>query len=293
MPLEARPGNMIQVDDLQYRYPKAEKPAIDGLRFEVAQGEIFGFLGPNGAGKSTTQKILIGLLRKYGGSVSVLGKPLDEWDSSFYEHIGVAFEFPNHFLKLTGLENLTYFRSLYSEGTLSPQELLKQVDLADDGAMPVSQYSKGMKNRLSVARALLNDPELLFLDEPTAGLDPVGGRRIKQLIRQQREAGKTVFLITHDMVVADQLCDRVAFIIDGGIELIEVPRRLKLQYGEHQVRVEYQSADGTEGIEFPLAGLGDNADFLGVLRSREIQTIHTLEATLEDVFIRVTGRSLQ
>ena len=284
---------MIQVRDLRYTYLKADRPAVEDLRFEVEEGEIFGLLGPNGAGKSTTQKILIGLLRGYEGDVSVLGKPLAEWGSDYYEHLGVAFEFPNHYLKLTGFENLAYFRSLYRGRTLSPGELLERVGLADDGAMLVSQYSKGMKNRLSVARSLLNDPELLFLDEPTAGLDPVGGREIKELIREQRQAGKTVFLTTHDMVVADDLCDRVAFVVDGKLELIDTPRELELRYGDRRVRVEYGAGESAAHREFPLDGLGDNVEFLDLLRTNEVQTIHTLEAKLEEIFIQVTGRSLR
>jgi len=135
--------------------------------------------------------------------------------------------------------------------------------------MPVSQYSKGMKNRLSVARALLHHPELLFLDEPTAGLDPVNARRIRELIKAQKQAGKTIFLTTHDMTVADELCDRVAFIVDGQIRLIDRPRELKLRYGQARVRVEYRSVNGSESREFPLAGLGDNAGFLDLLRRDE------------------------
>lgn len=283
---------MIDVRDLSYTYSGAALPAVDALEFGVARGEIFGLLGPNGAGKSTTQKILVGLLREYRGAVSVLGRPLSRWGPDYYERIGVAFEFPNHYLKLTGTENLTYFRALYAGRTLAPQELLDQVDLADSGRMPVSRYSKGMKKRLSVARALLNDPEVLFLDEPTAGLDPVSARRIKALIRSQRDRGKTVFLTTHDMVVADQLCDRVAFVVDGAIRLVETPRELKLRYGEARVRVEYGLDGRIEEREFGLAGLGDDAEFVRLLREREVQTIHTLEATLEDVFIQVTGRRL-
>ncbi len=141
----------IEVNDLTYTYPKTTKPAIQGLSFHIERGELFGFLGPSGAGKSTTQKILIGLLKNYTGTISVLGKDLREWKSDYYEWIGVSFEFPNHFLKLTALENLTYFSQLYSGETESPQALLELVGLADDGQMPVSQYSKGMKNRLSAS----------------------------------------------------------------------------------------------------------------------------------------------
>ena len=285
---------VIKVDKLGFRYPKAERHAVDGLGFAVERGEIFGFLGPNGAGKSTTQKILIGLLRDHDGSVEMLGRPLANWESDYYEHLGVVFEFPNHYLKLTARENLTYFGALYRDDTRSAEELLELVGLTDDADTPVAQFSKGMKHRLSVARALLNDPEILFLDEPTAGLDPVSARRVKQIILDEREDGKTVFLTTHDMTVADQLCDRVGFIVDGRIALIDSPRRLKIEHGVPRLRIEFDGGGESqvESREFSLAGLGENEDFLRLLKEREVQTMHSLEATLEDVFIRVTGRSL-
>ncbi len=283
---------VIEVSELSYTYQGTERAAIGALEFGIGRGEIFGLLGPNGAGKSTTQKILIGLLRDYRGDVRVLGKNLSDWGSGYYERVGVAFEFPNHYLKLTGHENLAYFRSLYEGPTQLPSDLLRRVDLTAAAAKPVSQYSKGMKRRLSVARALLNDPELLFLDEPTGGLDPVGGRRIKELIREQSDLGRTVFLTTHDMAVADDLCDRVAFIVDGAITTIDSPRQLKLRHGEARVRVEFADGEATASQAFPLADLADNPSFLELLRQREIQTIHSLEATLEDVFIQITGRSL-
>lgn len=283
---------MINVTDLTFTYTGTTQPAIRDLNFSIQPGEIFGFLGPSGAGKSTTQKILIGLLRDFKGEVSVMGKDLKSWGPDYYENIGVSFEVPNHYLKLTGVENLIYFGSLYAGETLEPNELLASVGLENDGEMLVSQYSKGMKNRLNVARSMLNKPNLLFMDEPTAGLDPVNARRIKDLIRAQKEAGKTIFLATHDMTVADELCDRLAFIVDGQISLIDSPRKLKLSYGKPLVRVEYLSNGSTEFQDFPLDGLADNPDFLSLLRDNHIQTIHSQEATLETIFIQVTGRSL-
>jgi len=284
---------MIRVDKLTFTYDKAGKPAVERLDFSIECGEIFGFLGPSGAGKSTTQKVLIGLLKDYQGTITVLGRDLGQWKSDYYERIGVSFESPNHYLKLTGLENLTYFSSLYQGNPLPPQTLLDMVGLSGDGGMLVSQYSKGMKNRLSVARSLLHNPELIFMDEPTVGLDPVNARRIKELIKAQKASGKTVFLTTHDMTVADELCDRIAFIVHGRIALIDTPRELKLRSGQRKVRVEYQTMNGTEGRAFPLKGLGDNTDFLHLVRTHDIQTIHSQEATLEDIFIQVTGLKLQ
>ncbi|MFQ5527110.1 MAG: ABC transporter ATP-binding protein [Thermoanaerobaculia bacterium] len=284
---------MISARNLTFSYPNTTAPAVRGLDFSVERGEIFGFLGPNGAGKSTTQKILIRLLSEFEGEVEVFGRDLRGWANDYYEQVGVSFELPNHYLKLSAVENLTYFRALYAGKTRGPEELLGLVGLGRDGEVPVSQFSKGMKTRLSIARSLLNDPELIFLDEPTTGLDPVGARELKELIIAQKTVGKTVFLTTHDMTVADELCDRVAFIVDGRIELIDAPRNLKLEHGQHRVRLEFLRDGRTERREFPLEGLGENSSFLEVLRTQDVQTLHTLEASLEDVFIKVTGRELE
>ncbi len=283
---------MIEVEKLNFTYAKADVPALEDVCFDVQRGEIFGFLGPSGAGKSTTQKILIGLLKGFQGRVTVLGKDLSGWKSEYYERIGVSFELPNHFLKLTAIENLAYFSSLYRRPTHTPQAVLELVGLHEDGDRRVGEYSKGMKSRLNVARALLHDPDVLFLDEPTSGQDPVNARRLKELIKAQQHAGKTIFLTTHDMAVADELCDRVALIVDGRIKLIDAPRTLKLQYGHPSVRVEYQANSHQERAEFALAGLDRNDAFLSILREDNVLTIHSQEATLEDVFIRATGRSL-
>ena len=284
---------VVDVDGLTFTYASATTPAVRNLSFRIDRGEIFGFLGPNGAGKSTTQKVLIGLLRGYGGAVSVLGRDLAAWGADYYEQIGVSFELPNHYLRLTGAENLSYFGALYRGQTRRPEALLERVGLADDGERLVSQYSKGMQTRLGVARALLNDPRLIFMDEPTMGLDPSNARRIKNLIQEQKQAGSTVFLTTHDMTVADELCDRVAFIVNAEIRLVESPHDLKLAHGARTLVVEY-GLDGSPGRrEFPLDGLGANAEFLALLRDATVHTLHTQEATLEDVFLRVTGHSLR
>jgi fluoroquinolone transport system ATP-binding protein len=283
---------VIDVSDLHFTYAHSNHAAVRGLTFVVERGEIFGFLGPSGAGKSTTQKVLIGLLEGYQGFVRVRGKEVAAWTADDYERIGVSFEAPNHFLKLTGLENLRYFAALYHGATRAPAALLESVGLESDGNRRVGEYSKGMKCRLSIARCVLNNPDLMFLDEPTGGLDPVNMQRVKDLIRTERERGATVFLTTHDMAAADELCDRVAFIVDGRIARIDSPRALKLEHGERTVRVEYRSGGRVIHTDYPLDGLADNAAFHQVLRERDVQTIHTREATLADVFIRVTGRAL-
>ncbi len=282
---------MISVHDLSYTYPGTARPAIAGLSFTVERGEIFGFLGPSGAGKSTTQKILMRLLRGYQGEVSALGRDLGRWGANYYERVGVGFELPNHFMRLTARRNLAYFAALYSRPTRDPDELLGLLGLGDDADTPVERFSKGMQTRLGVARALLHRPELIFLDEPTTGLDPVSARQVKELIRAQRDEGRTVVLTTHNMALADELCDRVALIVDGRIAQIDTPRALRLRYGAPRVRVEYLNGD-LHCAEFPLEGLADNGAFQRLLREEGLQTIHSREASLEDVFIAVTGRSL-
>lgn len=283
---------MISVSNLSFTYPKTKNPAVEGVSFEVPKGEIFGFLGPSGAGKSTTQKILIRLLQGYHGDIRLMGKPLEQWDKSFYNHVGVGFELPNHFGKLTALENLRFFGAFYDRPLRDPMELLSRVGLEEDAHKRVSEFSKGMKMRLNFVRAIMHSPELLFFDEPTSGLDPVNARRIKDLILEQRQEGKTVFLTTHVMHDADELCHRIAFIVDGKIALIDSPKALKLKYGRRLVKVEYLNGTVREE-EFPIDGIGSNDSFLRILREEEVQTIHTEEATLDDIFIEVTGTRLQ
>ena len=285
---------MIKAENLSYTYPGASVQTLHGLSFEIAEREIFGFLGPSGAGKSTTQKILTGLLKSYDGHIEVLGRELKDWGQDYYEHIGVSFELPNHYLKLTALENLNYFQSLYSGKTERAEEVLEWVGLIDDANKRVGEFSKGMKIRLNVARSLIHCPSLLFLDEPTSGLDPVNARNIKDLILELRAKGTTVFITTHDMTVADELCDRVAFITAGRVATIDQPEALKKQHGARRIRVEYlNKASAIEQETFDLDGLGQDEAFLTLLRSaKRIETMHSQESTLEQVFIEVTGQEL-
>jgi fluoroquinolone transport system ATP-binding protein len=282
----------IRVDELTLTYPGAQRAAIQNVTFAVERGQIFGFLGPSGAGKSTTQNILIRLLEGYGGVVQVLGRDLRAWGADYYRRIGVAFESPNHYMKLTARENLELFAGLYGAPPSVIDGLLDRVGLGADAGKRVEEFSKGMRGRLTLARALLHQPELLFLDEPTAGLDPVTARRIRQVIRDARAAGATIFLTTHDMTTADELCDRVAFLVDGTIVAASPPRALRLAHGRRVVRVEALRNGARAVEEFPLAGLADNASFLAALRADHIETIHSSETTLEDVFVLMTGRKL-
>lgn len=284
---------VIDVAELTYTYSGAAAPAVRDISFSVCEEEIFGFLGPSGAGKSTTQKVLTGLLDDYTGHISVFGNEVADHTGEYYERIGISSEAPNHYLKLTGRENLELFGALYESETRDPLEVLDLVGLADDADEKVGGYSKGMKGRLNVARALLHDPDLLFLDEPTNGLDPMNARKLKDIMLDLQADGKTVFITTHNMTVADQLCDRVAFMIDGELPVIDAPKALKRAHGKRRVRIELRRDGRLESREFDLDTLDENESFEALLDSGDIETIHTEEATLEDVFLAVTGEELQ
>lgn len=284
---------MIRVENLSYTYPGADKPVLKGFSFDIQEGEIFGFLGPSGAGKSTTQKVMNGLLKGFGGSVHINGTDLSRMERSFYEKIGVAFEFPNLYLKLTALENLQLFASFFKSETRDPEELLGLVQLLGDRDTKVEAFSKGMKMRLNFIRALVNKPEILFLDEPTAGLDPGNSRIMKDIILDLQQKGVTIFLTTHHMDDAGELCNRLAFMVEGKLPVIDSTQELRLQHGKKTVRVEYREKGEAESAEFSMDQLAVNPEFTDILKNREILTIHTQEASLEDIFIKVTGQQLK
>ena len=284
-------SSVIRVEELRFRFAGAARDAVDGISFEVGEGEVFGFLGPNGAGKSTTQHVLTGQLGGYRGQAEVLGRSLAQWRSDLYQRIGVGFELPAYFPKLTARENLAAFAGLYRGATLTPLAALELVGLAEVADQRPTTFSKGMKMRLNLARALLHRPDVLFLDEPTAGLDPNHAAQVHEVIRARAAAGNTVFLTTHDMDTVDQLCDRVAFLLDGRIRAIDTPRALRLAHGQPRVCVESRSDGQLRTSEFPLTVPTDPA-LLALLRDAAVETIHTREATLRDVFIAVTGGRL-
>ena len=296
--VEARPPSpanspVIDVRSLSFGYPDTVRPAVHDMTFNVGRGEIFGFLGPSGAGKSTTQKLLIGLLREHDGDVTVWGREPAEWGPDYYQRVGVSFELPNHYQKLTGLENLRFFAEMYAGDTRDPRELLAAVGLSDAADTRVGTYSKGMQMRLTFARSLINDPELLFLDEPTSGLDPVNARNVRDMILGLKARGRTVFLTTHDMATANELCDRVAFVVDGSIVALDTPAELRIARSRRLVSVEYRGAEGELATaEFAMDGLADDPAFHDLLRTHHVETIHSGEATLDDVFVDVTGRKL-
>ena len=281
---------MIEVKDLTFSYGK-DKQALHGLDFTVEDGEIFGFLGPNGSGKSTTQKILTGILKGHGGKVSLFGQDISAAQrQEFFQKIGVLFEFPYLYANLSAVDNLKYFSSFYpKEQIRSIEEVLEELEFKPDFfKKPVSSYSKGMRQRASMARALISNPKLLFLDEPTSGLDPSGAVLFRKIIEEERKKGTTVFLTTHNMLDADLLCDRVAFIADGEIKALDTPKNLKERNSNHRVVIDYlyQGKREEKTIEAPEleAGIPFAHD--------EIISIHSQEPTLEDMFIQYTGRGL-
>jgi fluoroquinolone transport system ATP-binding protein len=265
---------------------------VDDISFTIEKGEIFGFLGPSGAGKSTTQGIITGLVPLQQGRVTVNDVPVKSLGRDFFNRLGVSFELPYIYQKLTGYENLKYYAGLFDVPTEDPINLLRMVGLEDAAHQRAGKYSRGMKQRLNFARSLVNRPEILFLDEPTAGLDPGTATMIKDIIRHQINRGATIFLTTHNMFTADELCDRVAFINEGRLVAVDTPRNLKLKHGQNRVRVEYGNGDDYQSASFSLEIPEERQAFTALVAEKQIQTIHTQEATLEEIFLQLTGRRL-
>lgn len=283
---------MISVKSLSHSYSNDGKLALKNISFVVEKGETFGFLGPSGAGKSTTQGILTGLLKLQSGEVIVAGYNINKVQNERFNKIGVSFEQSNVYSKLTAKENLEFYAKLFDVPTRDALELIHLVGLAGKENDRAGTFSKGMKHRLTFARSMINNPELWFLDEPTTGLDPTIAATIKDIIKEKTAGGTTAFLTTHNMYIADELCDRVAFIIDGEIIQVDTPKNLKLQYGRKLVDIEYIK-DG-KVIKETLKTIEEKDRLrIGELVSKyDIQTMHTKEATLEEIFIQVTGRGL-
>ena len=263
--------------------------AVDGLTFAVEEGEVFGFLGPNGAGKTTTIRLLTGQLRPTAGWARVAGCDVLHERERLKPQIGVVFEHQNLYERLSGRENLAFSAQLYGVDGQRVDEVLEQVGLQERARDRVGHYSNGMKQRLLIARALLHRPRVLFLDEPTKGLDPTVAREIRRLVTDLAGQGMTVFLTTHYMEQADQLCQRVAFLNRGRIVALDSPGRLKAAHGQQLLRLALD-----DGTHMSLA-LDDPADGhrLGELAAAgRILTLHSAEATLEEVFVELTGRGL-
>jgi len=285
------PQEAIIAEDLTYRY--GDLTAVDRVSFSVGEGKIFGFLGPNGAGKSTMVNVLTGQLKPQAGKATILGKDIARQAKQVQAQIGVGFEISNHYEQLSALDNLNLFARLFGVKDYDGEALLRRVGLGERGADAVGKYSKGMKQRLMVARALVNRPRILFLDEPTEGLDPSSSQTIQNIIREERDRGATVFLTTHDMHEADMLSDQVAFINKGRIVALDTPHNLKQRYGKRALKAQISGPDGELIDKEIVLDEAETAEAMQKLFSEEnVVTLHSEEATLEDIFIQITGRGL-
>ncbi len=280
---------MICVKDLSFSY--TQTPFIQKMNFEVAGGEIFGFLGPSGAGKSTLQKVLTGLITNYSGSAQLAGMECKKHPNYFYEIIGVDFEYSTMYEKLTARQNLQFFASLYTNKKRPMEELLEEVGLIKDADKRISEYSKGMRSRINFVKALIHDPDILFLDEPTSGLDPTNSRIMKDMIFAEKARGKTILLTTHNMADAAELCDRVAFIVNGEIVALDTPHRMIMEKGA--AKVHYTYFDGSEKSgSCLLEQLSEDHLFARLIQNNQLTSIHSSEPSLNDIFMEVTGRQL-
>jgi len=283
--------NAIIAENLTYRY--SDLTAVDSISFHVAEGEILGFLGPNGAGKTTTVKMLTGQLRPKSGRATLLGLDVAQKPKQIQAQIGICFERTNLYENMSARENLQLFAQLYGVKPFDADALLERVGLNGRERDKVATYSKGMRQRLMVARSLINLPKILFLDEPTEGLDPVSAEAIRTIIKEERQRGATVFLTTHDMLEADRLSDRVAFINRGEIVALDTPHNLKQKYGQRRIKAQVSSSDGRlEEREIVLDESGTAQQVSRLFDQENVITIHSEEASLEDIFIQITGRGL-
>lgn len=280
-------GDAIAVKGLSRSYGKSK--AVNDISFNVSAGTIFGFLGPNGAGKTTTIKILTCQMPPTSGTGHVCGLDVTKNAVDIKKKIGVVFENQNLYDEMSAFDNLDFFRMLYGSDKKVVDEVLALTGMAEHRKKKVKSFSKGMKQKIMIARALVNDPEVLFLDEPTSGLDPNSARDLRQLILDLKKKGKTIFLTTHNMEEADLLCDSLAFIHKGSIIAQDTPKHLKKQYGQDVLKIETLSG---RIIEEPLNTEACSLTFDRLSANKEILTAHTEEATLEDVFIKLTGERL-
>ncbi len=280
---------IIEVNNLSFNYSR-DTEILKDISFSIEEGEIFGFLGPNGSGKSTTQKIITGILDRYSGEVSILGENLKNLDYKIYHELSVLFEHPYLYSNLSAIDNLKYFSSFYSKDRVRDiDKILDRLNLKMDFRnKSVSKYSKGMKQRVSMARALISSPKILFLDEPTSGLDPAGSVLFREIILEEKKRGTTIFLTTHNMHDAELLCDRIAFIVDGKIVSIDTPTNYKMANNDSRVNLRYKVNNEIEESTIDIKDLKTNSNFL----NDEIVSIHTAELNLEDIFIKLTGKEL-
>lgn len=267
----------------------ANERALENVNFDVKKGEIFGFLGPSGAGKTTTIKILTGQLIPTDGEAKVFEMPTSTLNESRNRRkFGVLTDTSGLYSRLSIYDNLKLYCQLYDVPFSRINEVLEMVNLKEERKKIVSKLSKGMLQRVILARTFLHEPELLFLDEPTAALDPVNARHIHDGLRQLNANGTTIFLTTHDMNEAELLCDRVALLNKGKVQLLGMPKKLRRKYSDSMVTVELMNGrevvldNGPEGAQ----------EMYGYMANDEVVSIYSNEPTLGDVFVEVTGREL-
>ena len=260
-----------------------QKIALEEISFEVKKGEIFGFLGPSGSGKTTMIKILTGQLNADNGQTELLGKVSEKLTPADLELIGLVSDTSGFYEKLSLYKNLQAYAKLYGKPNARVDEVLKQVDLYDSKNLAAEKLSTGMKQRMFLARALINKPKVLFLDEPTSGLDPTTSKKIHELLLELKEAGTTIFLTTHDMNEATLLCDRLSLLNRGHLIEYCTPSSIIQKYN-HEKKVQLTFADETHTqITFEELGQTDLA---------QVVAIHSCEPTLEEIFIQLTGEKL-
>jgi ABC-2 type transport system ATP-binding protein len=279
-------GNIITVQNMMKTF--GAKKAINDVSFEIQKGEIFGFLGPSGSGKTTTVKVLTSQLKHSSGNISVFGQDITNWKKENMKEIGILTDNSALYERLTIYDNLKLFCDLYDVNNARIDEVLQEVNLLQDKKTVVSKLSRGMKQRVLLARAILHKPALLFLDEPTSALDPVNRQKMHEVLRQLNEEGTTIFLTTHDMGEAELLCNRVAFLNNGEIVAIDTPENLRLQYAENTIEITLTNKE-KEVVKKDEAGAQRIFDWLN---HGEILTIHSKEPNLGDIFIQLTGRGL-
>jgi len=295
----------VEVEGLTKVYPPAGKTgkplrAVDGLSFAVAEGEVFGFLGPNGAGKTTTIRMLTGLARPTAGSARVLGFDVGSAITPIKKRIGVAPEASNLYDELSARDNLVFAMQLY--GVPRPErgpranQLLARFGLAEKRDAPFASLSRGMKRALTIAAALAHRPQLVFLDEPTTGLDVMSARNLRRMIAGLREEGVTVFLTTHYLEEAERLCDRVAIIVQGRLVALDTVDGLKARInrkpGIEVILADEQGVTETRGIESDDIAAAAHSMLAGAA-GRRLLAINTVRPSLEDVFVELTGLSAQ
>ncbi len=281
--------NIVTVANLTKQF--GQRYAVDDLSFTVAQGETLGLLGPNGAGKTSTIRMLLGLSKPSAGTVTIFGCDLSRELKQVHARIGVVFEKPNLIETLSSYQNLAITCKIYDQPLTRIQPLLERMDLWERAHDPVKTYSKGMRQRVLIARAFIHQPQLLFLDEPCSGLDPVSARMIRDYLLELKRQGITIILTSHDMAEVDELCDRIGFINHGRLVVLAEPRILKERFGQPTLRVHfYESPDQTAAIqERIITPDAKNLAWLAQLyESRQVIAVHSMEATMEQIFQNLT-----